>query len=128
MIPELRRAYNQAFSPEKYDLYKRRLEERAGGEIPFRLAESPVFLPPELRDAMVSASLEIFEQLTTSAALWRSESAVPQEFNVPGSDPLPTFAVTDFAVTRGSNATLIPKSPRTPIPRTAPRPQTAPTT
>jgi hypothetical protein len=109
MIPSLRRAYNESFSAQKYDLYKRRLEERAGMEISFRLAESPVFLPPELRDAMVAASLEIFEQLTTSAALWRSESAVPQELNVPGSDELPTFAVTDFAVTRGSDGNLVPK-------------------
>jgi len=109
MIPSLRRAYNEAFSAQKYDLYKHRLEERAGMQIPFRRAESPVFLPPDLRDAMVSASLEIFEQLTTSAALWRSESAVPPELNVPGSDPLPTFAVTDFAVTRGSDGHLVPK-------------------
>ena len=40
MIPSFRRAYNESFSAQKYDLYKRRLEERAGMEIPFRLAES----------------------------------------------------------------------------------------
>ena len=41
-------------------------------EIPFRLAETPVFLPPALRDEMVEASLEIFRQLSTPAALRRS--------------------------------------------------------
>jgi hypothetical protein len=109
MIPSLRRAYNESFSDTKYREYRRRLEERGGMEIPFRLAESPVFLPPVLRDEMVEASLEIFRQLSTAEALRRSEAAVPPELNVPGSDPLPTFAVTDFAVTRDDGGRLAPK-------------------
>jgi hypothetical protein len=77
--------------------------------IPFRLAETPVFLPPELRDEMVEASLAIFRQLSTPEALKRSEAAVPERFEVPGCDALPTFAVTDFAVTRGAGGRLEPK-------------------
>jgi hypothetical protein len=109
LIRELRRAYNDAFSGEKYRSYQRRLEERGGMAIPFRLAESPVFLPADLRDEMVSASFEIFRQLSTPEALKRSESAVPKRFELPGCDPLPLFAVTDFAVTRGANGQLEPK-------------------
>jgi hypothetical protein len=109
MIPSLRGAYNAAFTDERYREYQRRLEERGGMEIPFRLAESPVFLPPELRDEMVEASLEIFRQLSTREALERSKAAVPPEFDVPGCDPLPTFAVTDFAITRDSDGRLAPK-------------------
>ena len=109
MIPSLRQAYNAAFTDERYREYQRRLEERGGMEIPFRLAESPVFLPPELRDEMVEASLEIFRQLSTNEALERSKAAVPPEFDVPGCDPLPTFAVTDFAITRDSDGRLAPK-------------------
>ena len=77
MIPELRRAYNESFTPEKYEEYGRRLEERGGMEIPFRLAETPVFLRRGLRDEMVSASLDIFRQLSTPEALERSLAAVP---------------------------------------------------
>ncbi len=109
MIPSLRRAYNAAYTDDRYRAYKRRLEKRGGMEIPFRLAESPVFLPPDLRDEMVAASIQIFDQLTTSQALWRSEAAVPPAWNIPGCDPLPTFAVTDFAVTRGEDGGLVPK-------------------
>jgi hypothetical protein len=109
MIPSLRRAYNASYTNDRYSEYRRRLEERAGMEIPFRVAESPVFLPPELRDEMVSASLEIFRQLSTPTALERSQAAVPRAFDVPGSDPLPTFAVTDFAVTRDESGRLTPK-------------------
>lgn len=109
MIPELRRAYNESFTQERYAAYARRLAERGGMEIAFRLAESPVFLPRELRDEMVSASLEIFRQLSTPAALQRSLAAVPRGLDVPGCDPWPTFAVVDFAVARGEGERLVPK-------------------
>jgi hypothetical protein len=109
MIPSLRQAYNASFTDDRYRGYKRRLEERGRMEIPFRLAESPVFLPAALRDQMVDASLEIFRQLSTTEALRRSEAAVPPELDVPGCDPLPTFAVTDFAVTREPDGRLAPR-------------------
>ena len=108
MIPELRRAFNAGFSEERYRSYAKRLSERGGMEIPFRLAETPVFLPPALRDEMVEASLEIFRQLSTPAALQRSLAAVPQRFDVPGCDDLPVFAVTDFAVAQEAGR-LVPR-------------------
>jgi hypothetical protein len=109
VIPELRRAYNEGFSEERYRAYAKRLAERGGMEIPFRLAETPVFLPPALRDEMVEASLEIFRQLSRPEALHRSLAAVPQRFDVPGCDELPVFAVTDFAVARDRGGALVPK-------------------
>ncbi|HEX4439924.1 MAG TPA: hypothetical protein VH854_07615 [Thermoanaerobaculia bacterium] len=109
MIPTLRKAYNDGYTAERYGEYARRLSERGGQPIPFRLAETPVFLPPELRDEMVEASLEIFRQLSTPQALHRSLAAVPARFNVPGSDDLPVFAVTDFAVVRDASGRLAPR-------------------
>jgi hypothetical protein len=109
LIPALREAYNASYTDERYSEYSRRLVERAGIEIPFRLAETPVFLPPELRDEMVAASLEIFRQLSTPEALWRSERAVPPHLNVPGCDELPVFAVTDFAIVRDASGRLAPR-------------------
>ncbi len=109
MIPSLRRSYNAAYTDQKYRQYRTRLEEEAGCPIPFRLAESPVFLPRELLDEMVSASFEIWRQLSQPAALARSRAAVPARFDVPGSDAHPVFAVTDFAVVRASDGRLAPK-------------------
>jgi hypothetical protein len=109
VIPSLRQAYNASYTDDRYGEYKRRLEERGGMEIPFRLAESPVFLPVALRDEMVDASLEIFRQLSTAEALRRSEAAVPPEFDVPECDPFPTFSVTDFAVTREPDGRFAPR-------------------
>ena len=109
MIPELRRAYNAAYGDAKYREYQSRLEARGRMSIPFRLAETPVFLPPELRDEMVAASLDIFRQLSTPDALERSKAAVPKRFDVPGCPERPTFAVTDFAIVRDTSGRLAPK-------------------
>ncbi len=100
MIPELRRAYNAAYSDEQYKAYRRRLEVGAGCPVEFRVAETPVFLPTALREAMVSAAGAIIEQLASPARQRASLAAVPAEFDVPACDDHPRFVQIDFAVTR----------------------------
>ena len=99
MIERLRRAFNASWTPSRYESYKARLAEAAGASIHFRVCETPVFLPPALRDEMVQGALEIFELLLRPEALERSKAAVPPEFDVPGGDDgHPLFAVVDFAI------------------------------
>lgn len=110
MIPSLRRSYNDSFTQEKYRGYRRRLESQAGCPIEFRLCETPVFLPPSLRDEMVRAATEIWTDLSTPASLRRSLEAVPPPLDVPGAGDHPLFAQADFAVTRdGPEGELAPK-------------------
>jgi hypothetical protein len=47
---------------------------------------------------MVRGGLEIWDQLLQPAALARSKTAVPAEFDVPASDDHPLFAQADFAI------------------------------
>jgi len=108
VIPELRARYNAAYTAELYAEYERRLAGECGFPIEFRLAESPVFLPPALRDEMVRDARELWAQLSTPENLRRSEAAVPTEWNVPGCDALPLFAQADFAVVR-EGGRLAPK-------------------
>ena len=108
MIPSLRRAFNATFTPAGYEAYKARLTEAAGCRIGFRVCETPVFLPPGLRDAMVAGALEIWEQLSQPEALERSKAAVPPEFDVPGSDDHPLFAQADFAIVEDGGG-LVPR-------------------
>lgn len=100
MIPELRRAYNAAYTDAKYRAYRERLEAGAGYPIEFRLAESPVFLPADLREALVRATVEIVERLSSPAHQRHSLAAVPPAFDVPACDAHPLFAQIDFAVAR----------------------------
>jgi hypothetical protein len=98
MIEPLRRTFNASWTEGAYEAYKARLAEAAGSRIGFRLCESPVFLPPGLRDEMVRGAFEIWDQLLQPAALARSKEAVPAEFDVPASDDHPLFAQADFAI------------------------------
>ena len=100
MIPSLRRRYNEAFNRDSYEAYQERLAAECGFPILFRLAETPVFLPPALRDEMVRSAEEIWAELSRPANLRRSLEAVPEAWDVPGCDALPLFAQADFAVVR----------------------------
>lgn len=100
MIERLRRAFNAAWSEAAYEDLKARLAAAAGCPISFRVCETPVFLPGDLREAMVKGALEIWEQLLLPESLERSKEAVPPAFDVPGSDAHPLFAQADFAIAR----------------------------
>jgi hypothetical protein len=102
MIPTLRRAFNAAFTEERYAATHRRLEKRLGCEIHFRMCETPVFLPPPLRDAMVASAQEILEELARPEQLAYSREAIPPGLDVPGEGPHPFCAQVDFGVAEES--------------------------
>jgi len=108
VIGALRQAFNASWRPDDYEAYKARLAQAVGSRIGFRICETPVFLPPALRDAMVKGALEIWDQLLEPAALERSKEAVPAEFDVPGSDDHPLFAQADFAIVEDEGR-LVPR-------------------
>jgi len=110
MVPHLRRAFNAAFTEERYQEYYRRLCEASRSKIEFRVAESPIFLPREFRDEMVQSGKDIIGQLLRPEHQRHSLAAVPPEYDVPACDHHPLFAQIDFAVTReGSGGALAPR-------------------
>jgi hypothetical protein len=109
LIGHLRRAFNASWTASAYEEYKARLAAAAGARIGFRVCESPVFLPPDLRDAMVGGALEIWDLLLRPEALERSKAAVPPEFDVPGADDHPLFAQADFAIVEVEGGRLAPR-------------------
>ena len=50
MHADFRRVYNQLFSPSFYEQYRNRLQAVVG-PVPYRLAESPLFIESEPRQA-----------------------------------------------------------------------------
>ena len=108
MIESLRHAFNEAWNGAAYEDLKARLVAEAGCPISFRVCETPVFLPGELREALLGGALEIWEQLLTPERLEHSKEAVPAAFDVPGSDAHPLFAQADFAIAREGER-LVPR-------------------
>jgi hypothetical protein len=106
MDPALRRAFNAAYTEDFYRAYLSRLEARVGCPIPFRVAESPLFIPPALRDKLARAANEIVEIISRPALIERMKRAIPPHLDVPRMDPLPSCAQVDFAIVRGEDGEL----------------------
>src|SRR5256885_4135258 len=98
MIPSFRDQYNASFTEEKYQRFRKRLNEEAGYEISFHIAESPLFVPKEFSKKIFEASDEILKQLSTEKYFQQSARAIPPQLFVPDEDPKPTTIALDFAV------------------------------
>src|SRR6185437_11312605 len=106
MEPSLRSAFNRAWTPDFYPAYLARLEARLGCKVPFRIAETPLFLPRALRDKLAKAATEIVAQLENPALIQRMKGAIPPDLDVPRMDALPNCTQVDFAIVRGPDGEL----------------------
>ncbi|HUF16951.1 MAG TPA: hypothetical protein VMS12_02775 [Thermoanaerobaculia bacterium] len=108
MDPRYRIPFNAAFTDALYKAYAKDLQETVG-PIPFRLAESPVFLPPDLERQLIEASEAILDQLIDPAALEKMKAAVPPRWDTPGLRGFPSFSQVDFAIVRAEDGALTPR-------------------
>ena len=109
MDPRYRQRFNAAFTEELYQEYQRDLSRRLNCSFEFRLAETPVFLPPDLKSQLVRAAEEILGQLSDLSRLERMKRAIPQRWNAPGMDHLPSFTQIDFAIVHDETGRLVPR-------------------
>lgn len=108
MDQRFRSLFNEQFTPELYAWYQRELSLRLNTTFEFRLAESPVFLTDDFKERAVNAATAIIEQLSDPATIARMKAAIPERWDTPGMDGLPSFSQVDFAVVN-ENGTLVPK-------------------
>lgn len=110
MIHALRADFNGRYTDQKYAAFCRHLEERTGGPVPFRVAETPVFLPATLVDQLVSAGMAMTHQLVGDAAYLHAAAAtIPPAFRIPGRGAHPNFMTVDFGLVQGRDGKLQPK-------------------
>ncbi len=110
MIPLLRRQFNDSFTPDKYQVFLRRVDEACGTHVQFRLSETPCFFPKPLLDRLATDGQELIHQLVDNPEYHaKSDEAVPPEFKVPNEAPHPMFVQVDFGLVRGEDGALEPK-------------------
>jgi hypothetical protein len=109
MDPGPRARFNAAFDDGLYRRYVADLTAQVDCEVGFRLAETPVFLPADLRERCVQAGAEIVAQLCDPERIAMMRSAIPARWNAPGETALPSMAVLDFAIARDAGGTLVPR-------------------
>ena len=61
MIPSIREKYNKDFSQQRYKDFLEELNSAHPGNIEFRVAETPVFVPKEFNNKMISACEKIVD-------------------------------------------------------------------
>jgi hypothetical protein len=109
MIPELRKQFNEQFREEKYTSYIQELNSVYPGQMDFRIAETPVFVPKYLTQKMLDTCENIIDVITDPSYLLKSDTAIPQHLKVPDQDVHPHFLIFDFAVCQNASGELEPQ-------------------
>jgi hypothetical protein len=109
MDRSLREAFNSGYSPAFYQRYLDALDARVGAHVPFRVAETPLFLPLALRRRLASSAREIVDQIARPEILEKMTPAIPDALHVPGQKGLAHCVQVDFAIARDEQGELAPK-------------------
>ncbi len=102
----LRAHFNAAFTNERYRRVLDRIETRLGCSIPFRVAETPLFIPRDLRLRLVRHATEIVDEISRPALIAKLADAIPSELDVPRVDSLCNCIQVDFAIARNEAGEL----------------------
>ncbi|MCF3107896.1 hypothetical protein LL912_03810 [Niabella sp. CC-SYL272] len=108
MVPELRQAYNAAFTEEKFQDFVQALNGYRS-PIEFRIAETPVFVPRSFSRQMIDACEQIVDVLIQPDFKEKTARAIPEQFRVPNENGHPHFIAFDFGVCRNSKGELEPQ-------------------
>lgn len=98
MIQSVRQTFNQAFSPEQYRAFLDQIDTDLPGQLDFRVAETPVFVPAALTAKLRQACDDIVSVLTRDDFKALTEKAIPEGQRVPNEDAHTQFLAIDFAV------------------------------
>ncbi|MEZ2445566.1 hypothetical protein AB6805_27810 [Chitinophaga sp. RCC_12] len=109
MIPAVRKAYNQQFTPAQYQAFLAGIAADTGVAPAFRVAETPVFVPAVLRNKLVQACEEIVDVLLRPDFKTITRDAIPPSLKVPNENEHPHFIVIDFAVCKAADGSLAPQ-------------------
>ena len=108
MITELRKAYNAAFTNEKYEAFLNHIYGLYDHKPNFRISETPVFIPDDFRDKLVQACEDIADVISRPDFKDMTEGAIMPAHRVPNEDEHCTFLVVDFGICE-EEGQLVPK-------------------
>ena len=109
MVPSLRKLYNQDFTPEKYHAFLQEMNTRYPGQLDFRVAETPVFIPQDFIRQALEACESIIDVVTEPRYHQLSERAIPEHLRVPNEDSYPHFIAFDFGICTNAEGGLEPQ-------------------
>lgn len=109
MLSNLRADFNKGFSSEKYNRLNQLVTDAHSYKPAFRISETPIFIPPNLRSQLLEACEEIGAALLDPQFKEKSEAAILSGQYVPGEDKHTTFLQMDFGVCDDGKGGLTPQ-------------------
>ncbi len=109
MVPAIRKAYNQAFSPAAYQAFLEDLNSFHSGALEFRVAETPVFIDKTFKDKVLDACEAIVDVICAPDFMQKSAIAIPENVKVPNESGHTHFIAFDFGICENEAGELEPQ-------------------
>lgn len=109
MVPHLRKAFNAAFTTNRYQTFLKDLDSLHPGAIEFRVAETPVFADKVFTQKMLDACESIIDIITAPEFKNITERAIPKNEYVHGETPHSHMIAFDFGVCINEDNELEPQ-------------------
>jgi len=109
MIPELREQFNAGFTSEKYEAFLKDLDSKHPGDIVFRIAETPIFVPKDFTTKMIDACEAILDVIVDPKFKELTKRAIPKDENVPNENEHTDFIAFDFGICENEKGELEPQ-------------------
>lgn len=98
MIPSIRKEYNQRFTREKYDAFIDELHGVFPGQVDFRVAETPIFVPRDFTKKILDACESIVDIIIDPGFKQRTSNAIPADLRVPDENEHTDCIAFDFGI------------------------------
>jgi hypothetical protein len=98
MVPALRKAFNEAFTRQRYNDFLTDLHSKYPGAIEFRIAETPVFIPKPFARQLTDTCEHIIDLITDPHFKTLTERSIPPADRVPNENGHSHFLAFDFGV------------------------------
>lgn len=109
MVPSARKAFNDAFTTERYQAFLEALNSRHPGAIEFRIAETPVFVGKHFYNQMIEACESIVDIITDPSFKELTERSIPKADRVPGEEGVSNMIAFDFGICTNAENQLEPQ-------------------
>jgi hypothetical protein len=98
MILSVRKAYNEAFTKEKYEAFVDDLAGVHPGQLDFRVAETPVFVSKEFTKKILDTCESIVDIIVAPNFKELTKKAIPENLKVPVENEHTDFIAFDFGI------------------------------
>ncbi|MEO7310792.1 MAG: hypothetical protein ABIX01_10375 [Chitinophagaceae bacterium] len=98
MVPEIRKAFNAAFTAERYDGYLKELFSVHPGDLVFRVAETPVFIDKAFKQKVLDACESIVDVIVRPDFKELTKNAIPDNVKVANENEFSHFIAFDFGI------------------------------